>query len=150
VRAAPDALVVDASILISAVLGRSMPLVGTIGESVPLITTERAVAEAARRLVLGLRRPNLLAALASLVDQLEVVPGDDLEATIPVAAEFLRDANQSRNGSTTDAHIVALAWKGDADIWSHDRDFAGTGIASWSSINLVRAVTERPRSAPDV
>lgn len=40
------------------------------------------------------------------------------------------------NGSVRDAHILALAWTLDADIWSHDRDFAGTGWPSWSNGNL--------------
>jgi predicted nucleic acid-binding protein len=41
-----------------------------------------------------------------------------------------------------DAHVLALAWSAGADIWSADRDFAGTGVASWSTLNLVRALAE--------
>jgi len=54
----------------------------------------------------------------------------------------LRDAVGSRNGSTKDAHVLALAWEVLADIWSADRDFAGTGVASWSTPNLLRALDE--------
>ena len=57
-----------------------------------------------------------------------------------VAATCLRLAVPSRNGSTGDAHILALAWHLDADIWSGDRDFAGTGWPSRSSANLYRAI----------
>ncbi len=46
----------------------------------------------------------------------------------------------SNNGSSKDAHLVALAWSIDVDIWTTDRDFAGTGIASWSTPNLLRAL----------
>ncbi|KPF72684.1 hypothetical protein IP69_02060 [Bosea sp. AAP35] len=56
------------------------------------------------------------------------------------AADTLRNAAASRNGSVKDAHILALAWAYDADIWSHDRDFAGTGWPSWSSANLAAAL----------
>jgi predicted nucleic acid-binding protein len=141
VRTVPDALVVDAGILISAVLGRSTALVQTVGERVSLITSDRALEEAARRVALGMRRPELLAALAGLAAQVEVVPV--AHRTMALAGQFLRDASPSRNGSTTDAHILALAWEAEADVWSHDRDFAGTGVASWSSINLARALDER-------
>ena len=137
--AVPGALVVDTSILISAVLGRSTSVLTALGEAVALVTTERALEEAARRLALGMRRPDLLAALEALVTQIEVIQMTQLDATLALASDFLRDANQSRNGATADAHILALAWPADADVWSHDRDFAGTGVASWSTLNLVRA-----------
>jgi hypothetical protein len=35
---------------------------------------------------------------------------------------------------------AVLAWSTDADIWTTDRDFAGTGVATWSTPNLVRAL----------
>jgi len=52
----------------------------------------------------------------------------------------LRDAVASRNGSVRDAHVLALAWSVDGDIWTTDRDFAGTGVASWSTPNLMRGL----------
>ena len=55
------------------------------------------------------------------------------------------DANIVLNaaiGSTADAHVPSLAWTLDADIWSHDRDFAGTGWPSWSSANLRAALAD--------
>jgi predicted nucleic acid-binding protein len=142
VRSAPAALAVDAGILISAVLGRSAVAVRAVAAAVPLVTTGRAVEEASRRLALGMGRPDLLQALRALVAPIEVVPEERLSSQMAVAAEFLRDAAQSRNGSTSDAHILALAWAADAQIWSHDRDFAGTGVASWSTINLLGALKE--------
>ena len=38
------------------------------------------------------------------------------------------------------AHVLALAWSVDADVWTTDRDFAGTGIATWSTANLMRGL----------
>lgn len=125
--------------MISAVLGRSTPVLQGLGDDVVLVTSDRAVEEAARRLALGMGRADLLSALARLIAQIEVVPIGQSEAAMGPAALFLRDANQSRNGATSDAHILALAWRADADVWSHDRDFAGTGVASWSTLNLLRA-----------
>ena len=56
------------------------------------------------------------------------------------AAIALADAVASRNGSVDDAHLLALAWSVDADIWTTDRDFAGAGVASWSTPNLIRGL----------
>jgi predicted nucleic acid-binding protein len=52
------------------------------------------------------------------------------------AARVLAQAVASRNGSIRDAHLLACAWAFDADVWTHDRDFAGTGWPSWSNANL--------------
>jgi len=40
---------------------------------------------------------------------------------------------------------LALAWSVEADVWTTDRDFAGAGIASWSTPNLMRAFAEGAR-----
>jgi predicted nucleic acid-binding protein len=140
VRRVPSVLVVDAAILITALIGRSAGALFDVGRTVRLTTTERAMIETSRRVSLGLRRPDLLAPLSALVTDFDIVPVEELELLEDAAAN-LREAVASRNGSEDDAHILALAWELDADIWSHDRDFAGTGVASWSTINLVRSLT---------
>jgi predicted nucleic acid-binding protein len=140
VRSVPSVLVVDAAILITALIGRSAGALFDVGRTVRLATTDRAMVETSRRVSLGLRRPDLLPPLSALVADFDIVPAEDLELVEDAAAN-LREAVASRNGSADDAHILALAWALDADIWSHDRDFAGTGVASWSTINLVRALT---------
>jgi hypothetical protein len=75
------------------------------------------------------------------------VPVAALAALLPRAEIALRDAVPSRNGSITDAHVLALAWSIDADMWTADRDFAGTGVASWSTPNLIRGLTEVAKDA---
>lgn len=110
-----------------------------------LVTTERAIEEAQRRLVIGLRRPEAIPILERLMDDVTVVPLERLELFLSESGDYLRDAVASRNGSTADAHVLALAWQAGADIWSADRDFAGTGVASWSTPNLVRALAEAER-----
>ena len=67
-----------------------------------------------------------------------VVPVAALVDLIERCALALEEAVPSRNGSTRDAHVLALAWCLDADIWTTDRDFAGTGVATWSTPNLMR------------
>jgi predicted nucleic acid-binding protein len=132
--------VVDAAILISTALGSSAFVIPTVADRRSLITTARAVDEGVRRLILGMRRPDLAHVLLDLTSNLTVVAAEELDPLALDAVEVLRDAPQSRNGSTTDAHILSLAWQANAEIWTHDRDFAGTGVASWSTVNLLRAL----------
>lgn len=81
------------------------------------------------------------AALAeALLGEIEIAEEELYAGLIDNATRTLRHAVASRNGSTTDAHLLACAWAFDADIWSHDRDFAGTGWPSWSNANLAEAV----------
>jgi predicted nucleic acid-binding protein len=141
-RALPSTIVVDATVLIAATLGRTGAVIARLQRIATLITTERAVEEGRRRIELGLKAPGLLALLDEFVALLLVVPMDELEPLLPGAETVLRDAVASHNGSTRDAHVLALAWCTGADIWSSDRDFAGTGVASWSTRNLVRALGE--------
>src|SRR5689334_3367823 len=122
------ALVVDAAILISAALGRSSEVVRNIARVRTLGTTDRAVEEARRRIVLGLRRPELLELLDTILEEIAVVRVEMLQPWLADSATYLRDAVPSGNGSTRDAHVLALAWDTGADIWSADRDFAGTGV----------------------
>ncbi len=101
-----------------------------------MITTERAVADAARRIELGLKQPAMLSVLDRIAEAMFVVPLAGLAPQLPHCEAALRDAVPSRNGSTSDAHLLALAWSTGDDIWTHDRDFAGTGVATWSTANL--------------
>jgi predicted nucleic acid-binding protein len=123
-----------------AVLGANTDPLLEVHRARSLVTTDRAILEVSRRIELGLKRPELLDALKHVVDQMVVVPVSTLTEDIPRAQAALRDSVPSRNGSTTDAHILALAWAIGADVWTHDRDFAGTGVPTWSTINLLRAL----------
>ena len=129
-RAPTSTLVVDAAVLVAAARGRSSGALLEAGRSAALVTTDRVVHEARRRIELGLRRPELLAIIDGLLAEMTVVP---VAALTPVLAESeiaLRDAVASRNGSIRDAHVLTLARSVEADVWSTDRDFAGTGVAS--------------------
>ncbi len=135
-----SALVVDAAVLIAAVLGRSHGALLTTGNARWLLTTDRVLDEAKRRVGLGMGRPELLERLDALAAMMSVIPAERLSAYMPAAETGLRDAVPSRNGSIRDAHVLALAWTADADVWTTDRDFAGAGVATWSTPNLMRAL----------
>ena len=131
---------VDAAVLISAAFGRSSAAVERVARTRFLVTTDRAIQEAHRRIELGMKRPDLLAALDTLLESIAVVAAAEFESSLPASEQSLREAVGSRNGSVKDAHILCLAWTADADIWSSDRDFAGTGVATWSTPNLMRGL----------
>jgi len=139
-RAPSPNLVLDAAILIAAIRGRSFAAVVEAALTAALFTTDRAVEEAARRITLGMKQPELLGLLRELAEVMIVAPVVDLEASLEAAERSLRQAVPSRNGSIRDAHVLALAWEVDGDIWTTDRDFAGTGVATWSTPNLMRAL----------
>ncbi len=141
-RRPSSTLVLDAAILISAAFGRSSGAVFRVVAARTLVTTERVVEEAQRRIELGAKRPDLLPLLDGLLEDVVVVSMDSLEPRLAESAKTSKDAVESRNGSTRDAHVLALAWEADADIWTTDRDFAGTGVATWSTPNLMRALAE--------
>ena len=132
-------MIVDANIVVSAVMGRKTgPAVNVAASRVRLVMSARAADEAVTvvtRLTQDGSEERLLAAI--YVRQIDVVPDGDYRTDLPKAAACLRNAVASRNGSTDDSHVLALAWLLNADIWSHDRDFAGTGWPSWSTANLM-------------
>ena len=135
-------LAVDANILVIAVLGRVGPRVlRQAATSRLLLTTPRAHREARRVLADSrLGRPVGDAAIEATLAIVSVHPGELFEDSLGDAGLCLSDAVASANGSISDAHLLALAWATGADIWSHDRDFAGTGWPSWSTRNLRRAL----------
>jgi predicted nucleic acid-binding protein len=140
VKRPSKALVLDAAVLVAAVRGRSSGAILEASRTIALITTERVVQEARRRIELGLKRPDLVAVLDSLLEEVTVVAMHSLKPLIVESETALRNAPASRNGSIKDAHVHALAWSIDADIWTSDRDFAGAGVATWSTPNLLRGL----------
>ena len=141
-RSPSSTLVVDAAILVAATRGRSSGALLEAARAAALVTTDRVVHEARRRIELGLKRPELLDILHALVAEMTIVPVAALTSVLERGEATLKDAVASRNGSTRDAHVLALAWSVEADIWTTDRDFAGTGVATWSTPNLMRALAD--------
>lgn len=134
--------VLDAAILVSAVLGRSAGAIMLAQQAAVLVTTDRVLHETRRRIALGLKRPELLALVDDLAAAIRVVPVDALEPLRVRCEATLGDAVASRDGAIRDAHVLALARGVEGDIWTTDRDFAGTGVATWSTPNLMRALVD--------
>ncbi len=141
-KAPSSTLVIDAAILVAAARGRSSGAILEAARRARLVTTDRAVHEARRRIELGLKRPELLEIVDGLVAEMTVIPVAALLSLFQQSQIALTVAVHSHNGSVRDAHVLALAWSVDADIWTTDRDFAGTGVATWSTPNLMRGFAE--------
>ena len=141
-RPPSDTLVVDANILVTAVLGRIGPdLLLRVGQTRTLVTTPETEREARRVLSdprLGRPTSDPVAEAAFAIAAVQ--PAEYYDGLKADAARCLAEAVASANGSAADAHVLALAWAADADLWSHDRDFGGTGWPSWSTRNLRRAL----------
>ena len=138
------ALVVDTNIVLSMVLGfRLRGIWDRIATRRRLLFSVESVAELMAVIWhLRDRAPDAENDAKIVLRLIEVPPEARYRVSLVPAADALRNAPASRNGSVADAHILALAWAYEADIWSHDRDFAGTGWPSWSSANLAAALSE--------
>jgi hypothetical protein len=128
--------------LLSVVLGRrSKRVFEHVVESRTIVTSAHTVDEI-RGVLRG--RPNLPSGAAeraeALLSGIGVIEEAVYAGLLEGAAGVLTKAVASGNGSMADAHLLACAWTFDADLWSHNRDFAGTGWPSWSNANLSEAI----------
>lgn len=136
-------LVIDSNIVISGMMSkRQTRVLQELCEYRALLLTAMARSELVhlqKKLLPGMQGAERLAELLKLMT---IIPDDVYDHHMSLAAITLAQAVASKNGSMRDAHILACAWEYRADIWSHDRDFAGCGWSSWSTANLRDAVLE--------
>lgn len=126
-------LIVDANVLLAAVLGQSLGLLEDIASrNVVLLVPLRMMVETQKIIGDKRRIPRLdasarLTLLAKLVTILEP---DDYEHKESRARERLSDAGQK------DWPVLAAALAIDAPIWSNDKHLWGTGVAVWLTRNI--------------
>ena len=129
----PKRIVLDANILIRAVLGvRVRELIEQYGQDTAFFAPEFAFAEAARNLpVIAAKRGLDPQPLLDSLGWLRVVV-DSLPAHV---TDPLEHAAMARIGSrdAMDWPIVAAALALNCPIWTEDRDFFGVGIPTWTS-----------------
>lgn len=141
-RPPSQCLVVDANIVLGVAFGlRARAAFERVAAQRALVTSQRAETESLGR-ANDLRdgSPEALGLARAVLGLVTVFDARTTAPLIDAAARCLAHATPARNGSTRDAHLLALAWITDSDIWSHDRDFAGTGWPTWSSANLLAAL----------
>ena len=139
-------LVIDANILIRAVLGiRVRTLIAKYGNTVEFFAPDVAWAEARKHLpgILTKRGVPVQAAL-SLLDPLEdIIQAVELETYGP----FERTARMRlANRDPDDWPVLATALAFRSPIWTEDNDFFGAGIATWTTdrVELFLGAPESP------
>lgn len=126
-------LVLDANILIRAVLGRRVRMIiATYGNTVDFFAPDLAFAEAREHLpkVLLKRRAPVEPGIALLESLGEVIQTIDFE-TYSVSEEEARKRLLGRDPD--DWHVLAAALVLSCPIWTEDTDFFGAGIATWTT-----------------
>ena len=129
-------IVLDANILIRAVLGKHVPaMVERYSNEVRFFAPQIAFEEAVRHLpTIAERRRWDAAPLLESVERLRhVVEPVELDIIGP-----FRDAALARIGTRDpmDWPVVATALALDCPIWTEDQDFFGTGVATWTTARV--------------
>ena len=126
-------LVLDANILIRAVLGRrARTIITTYGNTVEFFAPDVAFAEAREHLpkVLAKRRTPTEPGMALLESLGEVIQAVDFE-TYSVSEEEARKRLLGRDPD--DWPVLAAALVFNCPIWTEDTDFFGAGVATWTT-----------------
>lgn len=126
-------LVLDANILVRAVLGmRVRGLIERYAGPVDLLIPEYAIAEVQEHLPTILAKRRLpLEPVVEILDRLRVFLQELPESFY--AAQ--KDSAQARLSGVDaeDWPVLACALALECSIWTEDRDFFGTGVATWTS-----------------
>jgi predicted nucleic acid-binding protein len=122
-------LVLDANIMLSALLGKSFPmLLQMVERGIHLFAPEPQIAEVRKEL--GRRANASPTWVAAQLARLETV-------IIPLPTGFFEvheERARSRLGERgqPDWPVIAASFETAAGIWSHDKDFFGSGSPVWS------------------
>ncbi|HEY4081331.1 MAG TPA: PIN domain-containing protein [Burkholderiaceae bacterium] len=138
------AIVLDANILIRAVLGeRVHRLILEHADEIKFYAPDAAYVEAGKYLptLLAKRRMHATSSMAALDALCVIVPPVDGELLLP-----FRQATMTRIAARDpdDWPALACTLMLDCPIWTEDTDFFGTGVATWTT-NLVEIYLKAPR-----
>jgi len=130
----PKRIVLDANILLRGVFGtRVLELLALYQETVAFYTPDLCIEEAIRSIpAIATRRrldpektaANLTQILLTCIDIVDHSSYDEFE---------IRARARISQRDASDWPVVATALLLDAPIWTEDRDFFGSGIATWTS-----------------
>ncbi len=125
-------LVVDANIIVSAILGKRNPVGDVLAREVVLLACEAQVDEAARMIarIIAIGADEGRQLVSHVIDDMVIVLMTEIAPFESVARQRL-----GRRGQP-DWPVLATAMTFDAHIWSNDRDFFGVGLPVWSMRNI--------------
>jgi predicted nucleic acid-binding protein len=130
----PRRIVLDANILIRAVLGTQVrSLLNRYEDTAEFFTPDICLADAYRHSASISARQKVDPALGETV--LNRITGDLIQVVDHTLYEEFEDRARARTSSRDpdDWPIVATALLLDAPIWTEDQDFFGCGIPTWTS-----------------
>lgn len=129
-------LVLDANIFIRAVLGRRvLSLLEEYGPTVAFVAPDTAFDEAGRHLPAlsakrGLAAEPSIRILRAVRNVMEQIPATEYSAFEEAALRRIATCDPD------DWPVLATALLLKAPIWTEDRDFFGSGVATWTTNNL--------------
>lgn len=133
----PRGLVLDANILLRAIFGtRVRSLLNTYEDAVAFYTPDVCAADARKY------KPSVAARRGTSPHPADVALNQIVDALIHVVDRSLYEELEERarariaSRDADDWPVVATALLIDAPIWTEDRDFFGSGIATWTSNNV--------------
>lgn len=131
----PRAIVLDANVLMRAVLGRRVDrLLERFSSQVTFLAPEVAFGDVQEHLASVLTKRGELNALQPALVKLEKLRLV-VRAVDPSEYEVMKPAALARIGprDPDDWPILACALALNCPIWTEDRDFFGTGVATWTT-----------------
>ena len=131
-------LVLDANIMVSALLGKSFPfLVDLVERNVLLMAPERQFDETLKILA---SRPQATQEWAvAQVDRIRTIVAPLPDAMFAEHETKARSRLHARG--QPDWPVLAASYETGAGVWSHDKDFFGSGAPVWST-NILRTQME--------
>lgn len=125
-------MIVDANILVSAILGSATKLEKAVERGLELMIPDVQIFEAVTVLTrkLGADLEAAKRAVGALAEQMTVIETESLAFSEKAARERLEERGQP------DWPVLAAALVLEANIWTRDRDFFGVGVPVWSTRNI--------------
>lgn len=140
----PRTIVLDANVLMRAVLGRRVAgLLETFAAQVTFLAPAMAFDDVREHLAAVLAKRGELAALQPALDKLAALHGV-VQSVDPTEYETMKSAALARIGprDPDDWPILACSLLLNCPIWTEDRDFFGTGVATWTTALVELYFTE--------
>lgn len=131
----PRTIVLDANVLMRAVLGRKVAeLLQTFAPQITFLAPDVAFHDVREHLAAVLTKRGELAALPLAMDKLRALSAA-VQSVDHAEYEAMQPAAMARIGprDPDDWPVLACALLLNCPIWTEDRDFFGTGVATWTT-----------------
>jgi predicted nucleic acid-binding protein len=135
----PRTLVIDANVLMRAVLGTRVPdLIDRFGKSVTFVAPEVAFDEVHEHLATVLGKRGAPPAASTLAAEKLRTLRNVVRAITRAEYTVMREPALARIGrrDPDDWPALACALALECPIWTEDRDYFGVGIATWTTANV--------------